>query len=87
MRRKKKKSFKSRPERLSDAAPGTFVFTAIGVGGYESRARVAWHWRDGSVCVRPLQLGGGVEHTTFPGEQSCRLCEDYTHPVATDDIF
>ncbi len=85
--RRKKKQFKHEPTIARDAAPGTFIFTAMGVGGYQMRCRVAWHWSDGSVCVRPLQLAGGVEHTTIPGDQECRLCDDYRHPVATDDIF
>lgn len=56
------------PVRLGDVAVGEVVLTPFGAGGYFSRVRVAWHWKDGSVCVRPLQYRGCVEHCTLPGD-------------------
>ena len=85
----KKTKYKTDPKTLRDCAPGTFVKMPIGVAGdeYYTRARVAWHWGDGSVCVRPLQLAGGSTHTTFNADTPCRLCTDYKREVPTDDIF
>lgn len=75
-RKQKRDEFKHMPLMLKEASPGTRVLTSLGVGGYDSRVQIAWHWKDGSVCVRPLQLAGGLEHVTLPGKQSCKRCDD-----------
>ena len=70
MARKKKRRKKAyeNPESLSEVAVGETVLCPVGAGGYFSRVRVAWHWGDGFVCVRPLQLAGGSEHVTLDGQ-------------------
>ena len=74
----KKKLYKANPKVLSDCAPGKKVFIRMCVGNFESRVRVAWHWKDGAVCVIALQLGtdkdGRRLRTTFAADTPIREC-------------
>lgn len=69
------------PKTLGEVQPGKVVFINLGVGGYPSRCRVAWRWKDGSVCVVALQISvnarGERLHTTFDSETPIKLCLDY----------
>jgi hypothetical protein len=67
--KKNRPNWPDNPRVLRDCEPGAHVLVHLGEMGPRVRARVAWHWKSGHVCVRPYSgRYNGDEHITLDGD-------------------